>query len=72
MREPAIAKDKFCYSIPEAADALGVGGRLVWWWIKNEELKTMRLGRRRVIHRDVLEKFSKRDHAGMPKKAVRS
>jgi hypothetical protein len=63
----AITKEKFLYSIAESGASLGICKRMVGFYIARGELKTVRLGRRRMVHRDALSKFAARDHVGMPK-----
>jgi excisionase family DNA binding protein len=63
----AVEKAKFLYSIAEAGASLGICKRMVGFYIARGELRTVRLGRRRMVHRDALSKFAARDHMGMPK-----
>jgi excisionase family DNA binding protein len=60
-----VALIKFLYTIPQAAESLGICRRMVTFYIARGDLKTVRLGRRRMVHRDALEKFAARDHVGM-------
>lgn len=64
MADAAITREKFLYTVPEAAKSLGVGTRLIWFYIKRRELRVTKLGRRTLINKNVLEKFCLRDHAG--------
>lgn len=57
------ARDKFLYSVPEAAESLGFSVRLVWSFIKDGTLKIRRVHRRTLIHRRELERFAAHDHA---------
>ena len=59
--------EKFLYSVRQSAEALGIGGRMIWILIKRKELKVTKIGRRTLIHRDQLRKFAARDHEGRPK-----
>ena len=56
---------KFLFTVPEAAASLGICPRLVWQFLKRGELRPTRLGKRTLIHRDLLERFARRDHEGM-------
>ena len=52
------------YSVPQAAQILGIGGRMCWQYVLSGELKvdTTVLGKRRLIHRKELERFAARSH----------
>jgi excisionase family DNA binding protein len=65
-----FAREKFLYTVPEAAEALGIGTRMVWAYVARKELQTRRLGKRRLIHRSSLEKFANRDHRGIGKETA--
>ena len=64
MAEPTVTREKFLFTVPQAAESLGVGTRMIWFAIRRKELKTTRIGRRTLIHRDALARFSLKDHAG--------
>lgn len=61
MSEPA--NDTLMVSIKEAARLLGLSRPTIYALVNNGELKTRRIGRRRMIARSVLEAFVKRDHS---------
>jgi excisionase family DNA binding protein len=61
-------REKFLYSVRQSAEALGIGGRMVWIAIERGELKVTKIGRRTLIHRDQLRKFAAKDHEGRQKK----
>lgn len=53
-------------SVREAARRLGVSPRTVATLISRGELVSRKIGRRRVIPTDALEKFLRRDHQTQP------
>ncbi len=54
-------------NVPEAARRLGVSPRTIATLIARGELLSRKIGRRRVIPIEALEKFLRRDHATQPK-----
>jgi excisionase family DNA binding protein len=40
--------------VPEAAEALGIGDTLAWRLVQTGELRTVKLGRRRLVPRSAL------------------
>ena len=48
------------YSVPQAAQVLGVGGRFCWSLVLSGQLESRVLGKRRLIHRKELERFATR------------
>lgn len=51
---------KLSYSIPEAAQALGIGRSKVYEYLGDGSIESFYLGKRRLIHREDLEKFLSR------------
>lgn len=50
---------RLLYPVPEVAQLLGgITERQVWKYIESGELKSKKLGRRRVVHRDVVFAFA--------------
>jgi excisionase family DNA binding protein len=62
---------KYLYTIPQAASSLGISQKTVWHYLATGELKARRIGRRKLIPRESLERFAARDHAGRPKEKER-
>jgi excisionase family DNA binding protein len=56
-------------SIADAARRLGVSARTVATLVARNELRSLRIGRRRVIPTRVLEEFLNRDHSHNTKKS---
>lgn len=52
-------KDRLVYSVPEAAEALGVSAWLAYRLIARGELPAIRLGRRVVVPKIALDAFCK-------------
>jgi excisionase family DNA binding protein len=48
--------------IPEAARILGLSARTIATLVKRGDLKSRKIGRRRLIQTSVLDEFIKRDH----------
>ncbi len=48
---------KLMYSVDEAAEQLGIGRTLVYELIREERLRTVKLGNRRLVARVDLEAF---------------
>jgi excisionase family DNA binding protein len=48
------APERLGYSVPEAAEVLGVSRALVYQLLRTGELRSLKLGRRRIIPRDAL------------------
>jgi excisionase family DNA binding protein len=53
---------RLLYSIPEAATMLGLSRSTLYLLIQTRQLKTRRIGRRRMIPKAALEAFIKSDH----------
>jgi excisionase family DNA binding protein len=49
--------DKLAYSPTEAHQALGIGRSLLWRLLQNSEIKSIKLGSRRLIPADELHRF---------------
>jgi excisionase family DNA binding protein len=62
-------QEALAVSIPEAARRLGVSARTVATLVARNELRSLRIGRRRVIPTRVLEEFLNRDHTAKINKA---
>ena len=58
----ALFQHKIQYPREEAAALLSVSLRTLDRLIAEKEIQVRRIGRRVVIHRDVLANFAKRDH----------
>lgn len=46
----------------EAAKALGLSERSIFWLVSTGQLASRKLGKRRLIPREAIEKFARRDH----------
>ena len=53
------------YSVPQAAQQLGIGSRMCWAFVLSGELPSRLIGKRRLVHRREIERFASRDHAGI-------
>lgn len=53
---------KLLYTKREAAHLLSLSVRSIDYLITNREIASRRVGRRVLIHGDVIEQFAKRDH----------
>jgi excisionase family DNA binding protein len=51
--------EKLCYSVPEAAYALSLSPDYVWKLIYAGELRSVKVGKRRLIPVEVLKEFLK-------------
>jgi len=49
--------DKLVYSVTEAAEALSIGRTLIYDLIRNGELRTLKIGHRRLVARADLDDF---------------
>lgn len=63
QKVPESGEDKIpfrlLYPVPEVAQLLGgISERQVWRYIDSGELKSQRVGRRRLVHRDDLVAFA--------------
>jgi excisionase family DNA binding protein len=47
--EPTLVKETL--TVPEAAKVLGIGDTLAWQLVQTGELRTVKLGRRRLVPR---------------------
>lgn len=65
LKDRAIVPGQLLFGVEQAARILGISAKLVRVYIDRGELKTRRCGTRVLLHRDTLEKFSRRDHAGI-------
>lgn len=59
-KEPV--QGQLLYSVPQGARVLGISPRLLWGFVGRGDVKSRRIGKRLLIHRDELEKFARRDH----------
>jgi excisionase family DNA binding protein len=57
MNTSAASIDRITFSIPEAASALGVCPRTIYSLMGSGNLRTIRIGRRRLIPRDELNRL---------------
>jgi excisionase family DNA binding protein len=55
--------EKLLYTKREAAQLLSISVRSLDYLIFNRQLPARRIGRRVLIHRDVIYQFAKHDHA---------
>ena len=51
---------KICFSLEEAAELLSIGSSHLKKFTNSGELKTFKLGNRRLVRRDTIEEFIKR------------
>ena len=56
-KKPELIPDRLTFSIEEAARALGVGRSLIFTLLKEGQLKSIRVGRRRLIPSGELQAF---------------
>lgn len=49
--------DKLVYSVTEAAEALSIGRTLIYDLIRTGELRTLKIGHRRLVARADLDEF---------------
>ena len=52
---PTLGLVKETLTVPEAASALGIGDTLAWRLVQTGELRTVKLGRRRLVPRSALD-----------------
>ncbi len=52
---PVLQLVKETLTVPEAAAALGIGDTLAWRLVQTGELRTVKLGRRRLVPRTALD-----------------
>ena len=52
---PVLKLVKETLTVPEAAGALGIGDTLAWRLVQTGELRTVKLGRRRLVPRAALD-----------------
>ncbi len=65
-REPAEpVPGQLLYGVIQAARVLGISERACWTYIRRGELKSRRLGARRLVPRRELERFAQQDHDGV-------
>jgi excisionase family DNA binding protein len=57
------ATEKLLYTKREAAQLLSISLRSIDYLIFSRQLRARRIGRRVLVHRDVVEQFARRDHA---------
>jgi excisionase family DNA binding protein len=52
---PVLKLVRETLTVPEAAKALGIGDTLAWRLLQTGELRTVKLGRRRLVPRTALD-----------------
>jgi excisionase family DNA binding protein len=57
---PATAADRLLYSVDEAADLLGIGRTFMFRLIATGEIDSLKIGRRRMIPSEALERYIER------------
>jgi excisionase family DNA binding protein len=60
---------KVLLSLQEVSALTGLSLRTTAKLIASGELKSVRIGRRRLVHRDELERFARRNHSTAPQPA---
>ncbi len=55
--------DKFLLTIKETSTALALSERSIFWLIATGQLASRKIGRRRLVPREAVEQYAKRDHA---------
>jgi excisionase family DNA binding protein len=60
-----LTTEKVLYTKREAAQLLSISLRSLDYLIFNQQIPTRRIGRRVLIHRDVIERFARRDHVSI-------
>ena len=66
-----IVLGQILFSVEHSAQMLGLSQKFIRVLINRGELRARRCGTRVLIHRDELERFGKRDHAGVREKTRR-
>jgi excisionase family DNA binding protein len=64
----ASTPPRLVYSVEEAADLLGIGRTFMFHLVATGEIESFKIGRRRKIHRDALDRYIERlrsDQAAM-------
>ena len=59
-----MSDDKLVYSVDEAAQRLSIGRTLAYELIRSGELRSLKIGHRRLIARDDLEAFVQSRRSG--------
>lgn len=54
---PVLKLVRETLTVPEAAKALGIGDTLAWRLVQTGELRTVKLGRRRLVPRSALDEL---------------
>jgi excisionase family DNA binding protein len=49
--------NRLLYPVPEVAILLGVEQRLIWKYIETGDLRSVKLGRRRLVPKDAIHQF---------------
>jgi excisionase family DNA binding protein len=57
-----LGSEKVLYTKREAAQLLSISLRSLDYLITSEQLRTRRIGRRVLLHRDAIEQFARVDH----------
>lgn len=55
--KPGSPPKRLLYPVPEVAILLGVGDRTVWSYVDSGELRSVKLGRRRLVPVDAITQF---------------
>lgn len=50
-------------TVKEAANALALSERSIFWLISTGQIPSRKIGRRRLLPREAVEQYAKRDHA---------
>ncbi len=50
-------------TIKEAANALALSERSIFWLISTGQIPSRKIGRRRLLPREAVEQYAKQDHA---------
>jgi excisionase family DNA binding protein len=66
MQKEDLLSSRILFSPREFSALTGLSLRTTTKLIASGELKSIRVGRRRLVHRDELERFARRNHSTAP------
>ncbi|MBI1182129.1 MAG: helix-turn-helix domain-containing protein [Alphaproteobacteria bacterium] len=49
--------DRLCYTVPQASQAMALSQTAIWGLISRGELKSIKIGKRRLITAEALQEF---------------
>ena len=57
-----IVPGQIMFGVPQAATVIGISKSLMWRLVLEGQIKSTKIGARRLVHRSELERFAKRSH----------